>query len=56
MNTTPTLEMLHPKTLTIDVNVRKDAALTPAFGPASKNTVSSSPWSPTARTTAPCTS
>ena len=31
MNTTPTLEMLDPKTLTIDVNVRKDAALTPAF-------------------------
>lgn len=31
MNTTPTLEMLDPKTLTIDINVRKDAALTPAF-------------------------
>lgn len=31
MNTTPTLEMLDPATLTVDINVRKDAALTPDF-------------------------
>lgn len=31
MNTTPTLEMLDPATLTDDINIRKDAALT--FGP-----------------------
>lgn len=29
--TQPTLEMLDPRILTVDVNVRKDAALTPAF-------------------------
>ncbi len=28
---TPTLEMIDPRTLTVDVNVRKDAALTPEF-------------------------
>jgi ParB family chromosome partitioning protein len=28
MNATPTLEMLDPATLTMDINVRKDAALT----------------------------
>ncbi|MDV2981612.1 UNVERIFIED_CONTAM: ParB/RepB/Spo0J family partition protein [Actinomycetes bacterium ARC8] len=31
MNATPTLEMLDPATLTVDINVRKDAALTPDF-------------------------
>jgi ParB family chromosome partitioning protein len=31
MNATPTLEMLDPTTLIVDVNVRKDAALTPEF-------------------------
>jgi len=31
MNATPVLEMLNPATLTVDVNVRKDAALTPDF-------------------------
>ena len=31
MNSTPTLEMLDPATLTVDVNVRKDAALTADF-------------------------
>lgn len=31
MNATPTLEMLDPATLTVDVNVRKDAALTTDF-------------------------
>src|SRR4051794_14081317 len=31
MNPTPTLEMLDPATLTVDINVRKDAALTPDF-------------------------
>jgi ParB family chromosome partitioning protein len=31
MNTTPTLEMLDPANLTIDINVRKDAALTADF-------------------------
>ena len=31
MNTTPTLEMLAPATLTVDINVRKDAALTAEF-------------------------
>ena len=31
MNATPTLEMLDPATLTIDINVRKDAALTADF-------------------------
>lgn len=31
MNAAPTLEMLDPATLTVDVNVRKDAALTPDF-------------------------
>ncbi|UKA73447.1 ParB/RepB/Spo0J family partition protein [Arthrobacter sp. FW306-06-A] len=31
MTATPTLEMLDPATLTVDVNVRKDAALTPDF-------------------------
>ncbi len=31
MNATPTLEMIDPTTLTVDVNVRKDAALTPDF-------------------------
>ena len=31
MNTTPTLEMLDPATLTVDINVRKDAALTADF-------------------------
>ncbi|UOD83379.1 ParB/RepB/Spo0J family partition protein [Paenarthrobacter ureafaciens] len=30
-NATPTLEMLDPSTLTVDINVRKDAALTPDF-------------------------
>ena len=31
MNATPTLEMLDPSTLTVDINVRKDAALTADF-------------------------
>ncbi|NMR32299.1 ParB/RepB/Spo0J family partition protein [Crystallibacter degradans] len=31
MNATPTLEMLDPATLTVDVNVRKDASLTADF-------------------------
>jgi ParB family chromosome partitioning protein len=31
MNETPTLEMLDPSTLTVDVNVRKDAGLTKEF-------------------------
>ena len=31
MNATPTLEMLNPATLTVDINVRKDAALTADF-------------------------
>ncbi|MFF2842504.1 ParB/RepB/Spo0J family partition protein [Paenarthrobacter sp. NPDC057981] len=31
MNAVPTLEMLDPTTLIVDVNVRKDAALTPEF-------------------------
>ncbi|MET3370608.1 UNVERIFIED_CONTAM: ParB family chromosome partitioning protein [Jeotgalibacillus campisalis] len=31
MNAAPTLEMLDPTTLTVDINVRKDAALTPDF-------------------------
>ena len=31
MNATPTLEMLDPATLTVDINVRKDAALTTDF-------------------------
>ncbi|UKA68988.1 ParB/RepB/Spo0J family partition protein (plasmid) [Arthrobacter sp. FW306-05-C] len=31
MNATPMLEMLDPATLTVDINVRKDAALTPDF-------------------------
>jgi len=31
MNTNPTLEMLDPATLTVDINVRKDAALTTDF-------------------------
>ncbi|MFE4835317.1 ParB/RepB/Spo0J family partition protein [Arthrobacter sp. NPDC056691] len=31
MNATPSLEMIDPATLTVDVNVRKDAALTPDF-------------------------
>ncbi|MEV7474301.1 ParB/RepB/Spo0J family partition protein [Pseudarthrobacter oxydans] len=31
MTATPTLEMLDPATLTVDINVRKDAALTPDF-------------------------
>ena len=31
MNATPTLEMLDPATLTVDINVRKDAALTKEF-------------------------
>ncbi|MDE8671106.1 ParB/RepB/Spo0J family partition protein, partial [Pseudarthrobacter sp. H3Y2-7] len=31
MNATPTLEMIDPATLTVDVNVRKDAALTADF-------------------------
>ncbi|MCO4253370.1 ParB/RepB/Spo0J family partition protein [Pseudarthrobacter raffinosi] len=31
MTATPTLEWLDPATLTVDVNVRKDAALTPSF-------------------------
>ncbi|MEQ4568492.1 ParB/RepB/Spo0J family partition protein [Paenarthrobacter sp. CAP02] len=31
MNATPTLEMLDPETLTVDINVRKDAALTADF-------------------------
>jgi ParB family transcriptional regulator, chromosome partitioning protein len=31
MNTTPTLEMIDPKTLTIDINVRKAADLKPEF-------------------------
>lgn len=31
MNATPTLEMIDPATLTVDINVRKDAALTPDF-------------------------
>jgi len=31
MNATPTLEMLDPATLTVDINVRKDAALTSDF-------------------------
>jgi ParB family chromosome partitioning protein len=31
MNATPTLEMINPATLTIDINVRKDAALTTDF-------------------------
>uniref|UniRef100_UPI001124E5C5 ParB/RepB/Spo0J family partition protein n=1 Tax=Arthrobacter globiformis TaxID=1665 RepID=UPI001124E5C5 len=31
MNATPTLEMLDPATLTVDINVRKDAALTAGF-------------------------
>ncbi|MFB0840480.1 ParB/RepB/Spo0J family partition protein [Arthrobacter sp. E44] len=31
MNATPTLEMLDPTTLTVDINVRKDAALTTDF-------------------------
>jgi ParB family chromosome partitioning protein len=31
MNTTPTLEMLDPATLTVDINVRKEAVLTPDF-------------------------
>ncbi|MFJ4264613.1 ParB/RepB/Spo0J family partition protein [Paenarthrobacter nicotinovorans] len=31
MNAAPTLEMLDPTTLIVDVNVRKDAALTPEF-------------------------
>ncbi|MFB0839973.1 ParB/RepB/Spo0J family partition protein [Arthrobacter sp. E44] len=31
MNATPTLEMLDPATLTVDINVRKDAALTADF-------------------------
>lgn len=30
-NAAPTLEMLDPTTLTVDINVRKDAALTPDF-------------------------
>ncbi|MBG6218652.1 ParB family chromosome partitioning protein [Arthrobacter sp. CAN_A6] len=31
LTTQPTLEMIDPRTLTVDVNVRKDAALTPEF-------------------------
>lgn len=31
MNATPTLEMIDPTTLTVDINVRKDAALTADF-------------------------
>ncbi|BCW12982.1 hypothetical protein NtRootA4_41130 (plasmid) [Arthrobacter sp. NtRootA4] len=31
MNAAPTLEMLDPNTLTVDINVRKDAALTKEF-------------------------
>lgn len=31
MNAIPTLEMLAPATLTVDINVRKDAALTADF-------------------------
>ncbi len=31
MNTTPTLEMIDPATLTVEVNVRKEAALTADF-------------------------
>ncbi|SEJ78737.1 chromosome partitioning protein, ParB family [Arthrobacter sp. yr096] len=31
MNAAPTLEMLDPATLIVDINVRKDAALTPEF-------------------------
>jgi ParB family chromosome partitioning protein len=31
MNAAPTLEMLDPTTLIVDINVRKDAALTPEF-------------------------
>ena len=31
MNAVPTLEMLDPTTLIVDINVRKDAALTPEF-------------------------
>ena len=31
MNAIPTLEMIDPATLTVDINVRKDAALTPDF-------------------------
>jgi ParB family chromosome partitioning protein len=31
MNATPTLEMIDPATLTVDINVRKDAALTADF-------------------------
>ncbi|GAA2130871.1 hypothetical protein GCM10009825_12150 [Arthrobacter humicola] len=31
MNTTPTLEMIDPTTLTVDINVRKDAALSASF-------------------------
>ena len=31
MNTTPTLEMIDPTTLTVDINVRKDAALSANF-------------------------
>jgi ParB family chromosome partitioning protein len=31
MNATPTLEMIDPTTLTVDINVRKDAALTTDF-------------------------
>jgi len=31
MNATPTLEMLDPTALIVDINVRKDAALTPEF-------------------------
>ena len=31
MNATPTLEMFDPATLTVDINVRKDPALTADF-------------------------
>lgn len=31
MNTTPTLEMIDPRTLTVDINVRTDAALSAGF-------------------------
>ncbi len=31
LTTQPTLEMIDPRTLTVDLNVRKDAALTPEF-------------------------
>ncbi|MHA7191883.1 hypothetical protein ACX80N_16485 [Arthrobacter sp. MDT2-16] len=38
LTTQPTLEMIDPRTLTVDVNVRKDAALTPSSLRASRST------------------